>query len=54
MKTYEETMSAIFSKGNAIITARNNRIRNIKRTSAGVSGVCARGLRWGVVGHCVV
>lgn len=41
MKTYEETMSAIFSKGNAIITARNNRIRNIKRTSAGVSGVCA-------------
>lgn len=41
MKTYEETMSAIFSKGNAIITARNNRVRNIKRTSAAVSGVCA-------------
>ncbi|MBR1823145.1 MAG: hypothetical protein IJ779_02800 [Ruminococcus sp.] len=41
MKTYEETMEAIFSKGDAIFAEKNSRVRSIKRTSAAVSGVCA-------------
>ena len=41
MKTYDETMAAIFSKGDAIFAEKNARVRNIKRTSAAVSGVCA-------------
>lgn len=41
MKSYNETIESIFSKGDAIIAGKNERIRSIKRTSAAVSGLCA-------------
>lgn len=41
MKTYDETIQSIFSKGDAIIEKKRTQIRKIERTSAAVSGLCA-------------
>jgi|GEM_PF-5209841 len=41
MKTYDETIDAIFSKGDALIEQRRERSAMIKHTSYAVSGLCA-------------
>ena len=41
MKTYDETIDAIFSKGDALIEQRRQKAVKIKQTSYAVSGVCA-------------
>lgn len=41
MKTYDETIQSIFSKGDAIIEKKRTQIRKIEKTSAAVSGLCA-------------
>ncbi|MCR5111889.1 MAG: hypothetical protein K6B38_13470 [Ruminococcus sp.] len=41
MKTYDETIDAIFSKGDALIEQRRQKSVKIKQTSYAVSGVCA-------------
>lgn len=41
MKTYDETISAVFAKGDAIIEQRRQKAAKIKQTSYAVSGVCA-------------
>jgi len=41
MKTYDETISAIFSKGDELIEKRRERSAMIKHTSYAVSGLCA-------------
>ena len=41
MKTYDETIDAIFAKGDAILEQKKKRSAVIKQTSYAVSGVCA-------------
>ncbi|WP_295072689.1 hypothetical protein [Ruminococcus sp.] len=41
MKTYDETIESIFSKGDALIEKKRIQIKKIERTSATVSGICA-------------
>ena len=41
MKTYDETIAAVFAKGDAIIEQRRQKAVKIKQTSYAVSGVCA-------------
>ncbi|MBP7187797.1 MAG: hypothetical protein KBA55_13790 [Ruminococcus sp.] len=41
MKTYDETIDTIFSKGDALIEQRRERSAMIKHTSYAVSGLCA-------------
>lgn len=41
MKTYDETISAVFSKGDELLEKRRERSAMIKHTSYAVSGLCA-------------